>query len=92
MRIFISYAHKDGANLALRVHADLTNKGFDVWLDRSRLRAGAVWSREVDTCEIVIALLPPGPVASPNAETFSPFDEADASGPFRAEKASVEAS
>ncbi|HUD67205.1 MAG TPA: toll/interleukin-1 receptor domain-containing protein [Candidatus Sulfotelmatobacter sp.] len=64
LRIFISYAHKDGAPLAQRLHSDLTNKGFDIWLDTSRLRGGAVWSREIDreidTCEIMIALLSPG--------------------------------
>ena len=39
-RVFISYARKDGAALAERLHQDLTNEGFVVWLDVERLAAG----------------------------------------------------
>ena len=30
--LFISYAHKDGAELAQRLNNDLKNAGLDVWL------------------------------------------------------------
>src|SRR3712207_1438828 len=66
--LFISYAHRDGANLAQRLKADIESSGRDVWLDRSRLAAGASWSAEIegaiDQCEIVLALLSPGSFAS----------------------------
>ena len=35
--IFISYARRDGADLALRLQKDLTAAGFDVWLDTQRI-------------------------------------------------------
>ena len=63
-RIFISYAHRDGAELARRLQADLTANGFDAWLDSQRLAAPAVWSaeieREIDAREVTLALLTPG--------------------------------
>jgi WD40 repeat protein len=68
LRIFISYARKDGTALAQRLQSDLAKQGFDVWLDTQRLRGGAVWSveieREVDTRQVTIALLSPGSYAS----------------------------
>jgi len=63
-RIFISYAHKDGAALAQRLQADLAKEGFDTWLDVKRLSGCAVWSfeieRELDTRQVTIALLTRG--------------------------------
>src|SRR5271157_992912 len=63
-RIFVSYAHRDGADLARRLQADLTANGFDAWLDTQRLEAPAVWSteieREIDAREVTVALLTPG--------------------------------
>ncbi|HLJ27479.1 MAG TPA: NB-ARC domain-containing protein [Candidatus Angelobacter sp.] len=67
-RIFISYARRDGAKLAVRLQRDLTARNFDAWLDTQRLRGGAVWSREIeqeiDTRQVTIALLSPGSYAS----------------------------
>jgi hypothetical protein len=31
-KVFISYARKDGAKLALRLQKDLTKQGLQVWL------------------------------------------------------------
>jgi TIR domain len=63
-RIFISYAHRDGAQLAERLQRDLTASGFDTWLDKQRLRGGALWTteaeREIDTRHVTIALLTGG--------------------------------
>jgi WD40 repeat protein len=63
-RIFISYAHRDAADLAQRLQADLRQNGLDAWLDTARLTVGDVWSREiekaVDAAEAVIALLTSG--------------------------------
>lgn len=67
-RVFISYARRDGADLARRLQADLTAKGFDAWLDRQRIAGGAVWTSEIETAldaaEFVLALLTPGSYAS----------------------------
>src|SRR4051812_25146197 len=66
--LFISYAHRDGAALVQRLRTDLESRGHDVWLDRSRLAAGASWSAEIehaiDRCEIVLAILSPESFAS----------------------------
>jgi WD40 repeat protein len=67
-RIFISYAHRDGKDLALRLQQSLKENGFDAWLDGQRLLAGRVWTedieREIDTRQVTIALLSPGSYAS----------------------------
>jgi hypothetical protein len=64
LRIFISYSRKDGALLAQRLESDLAKQGFDAWLDTKRIGGGAVWSaeieREIDTRQVMIALLSPG--------------------------------
>src|SRR5882762_1358789 len=63
-RIFISYARKDGAELAERLRIDLYESGFDVWLDKGRLHGGAGWTeeieREIDTRQVTVALLTRG--------------------------------
>jgi hypothetical protein len=68
MRVFISYAHKDGAALAQCLQSSLTKVGFDVWLDAQRIGGGAVWSmaldQAIDSCQLMIALLSPGSYAS----------------------------
>jgi WD40 repeat protein len=64
LRVFISYARKDGTPLAKRLESDLAKQGVDVWLDTPRIDGGAVWTRkieqEVDTRQVTIALLSPG--------------------------------
>jgi len=68
LRVFISYARKDGAALAQRLQSDLTKEGLDVWLDTQRIGGGAVWSttieHEIDTRQVTLALLSPGSYAS----------------------------
>jgi hypothetical protein len=46
-RVFISYARKDGAALAKKLHQDLAT-WFDIWFDTQRLTAGDIWSREIE--------------------------------------------
>lgn len=62
-RVFLSYSHNDGAELAQRLHVDLA-KSFDTWLDAQRLTAGDIWSRAVeggiDRANVVVALLSAG--------------------------------
>ncbi|MDX2077823.1 MAG: TIR domain-containing protein, partial [bacterium] len=64
IKIFISYARKDGRELALRLQHDLTDFGFEVWLDTNEIQAGANWARDIehaiDTCHIALTLLSQG--------------------------------
>jgi WD40 repeat protein len=59
--VFISYAHKDGGELAARLARALKARGYDTWLDYRRLHGGASWSVEIehaiDRSDIVLALL-----------------------------------
>src|ERR1022692_2553272 len=67
-RIFVSYARKDGAELALRLHKDLTAAGFEVGLDTQRIQGGDSWTVEIeeaiDRAGVVLALLTPGSYCS----------------------------
>ena len=66
--IFISYARKDGAHLAQRLQRDLSEQGFDAWLDTQRIAGGATWTTEIecalDACHVVLALMTPGSYVS----------------------------
>jgi TIR domain len=48
LRVFISYARKDGAALAQRLQFDLAKEGFDAWLDTQRIAGGRVRSAEIE--------------------------------------------
>jgi WD40 repeat protein len=67
-KIFISYARKDGTDLAQRLQADLGERAFDAWLDTERIGGGASWTREIETAldqsDVVLALLTPGSYVS----------------------------
>src|SRR2546426_65193 len=67
-RVFISYARKDGAELAQRLRKDLEAKGFEAWLDTSRNSGGATWTveieRAIDRSQVVLALLTRGAYVS----------------------------
>jgi hypothetical protein len=64
VRIFISYARKDGADLAQQLRDRLAKAGLEPWLDMSRIARGAVWTKDIeqaiDSCDVAIALLSPG--------------------------------
>jgi TIR domain len=68
VRVFISYAHKDGSMLASQLSSDLVKKGYVVWLDVARLGGGSDWSteieREIDAADVVLALLSTGSLES----------------------------
>jgi TIR domain-containing protein len=65
---FISYAHKDGKELALCLQRDLKASGFDAWLDSQRLTSDSSWTTgvesAVDGSDVVLALLTPGSYVS----------------------------
>ncbi len=64
MSIFISYARRDGRDLALKLRKDLANAGLNVWLDTAEIEGGANWSHEIEyaieQCTVVLALLSAG--------------------------------
>jgi WD40 repeat protein len=64
IRIFLSYARKDGVELARRLYDDLTARGFEAWLDQHRIAAGASWTDEIeqalDRAAFFLALLTRG--------------------------------
>ena len=66
MRLFLSYARRDGADLALRLQRDLAP--LEVWLDRLRLKAGDRWTNEIEDAlnraDVVLALVTEGSFAS----------------------------
>lgn len=58
--VFLSYASED-ASAALRVCESLRAAGIEVWLDRSELRGGDAWDRQIrqqiHDCALFIALV-----------------------------------
>jgi hypothetical protein len=66
--VFISYAHRDGRDLAERLERDLKMSGFEVCLDSRLLLGGDVWSKdienEIDRCDVAVALLSTGSYVS----------------------------
>ncbi|MBZ0280696.1 MAG: TIR domain-containing protein [Anaerolineae bacterium] len=60
-QIFISYARKDGRELALRLQADLQNAGLSAWLDTNEIDGGASWSSDIEQaiedCDVTLTLL-----------------------------------
>jgi hypothetical protein len=67
-RVFISYARKDGRELALRLQGDLGARGFEVWLDTSEIEGGASWGAAIEdaieACGAALALLSHGSFVS----------------------------
>ncbi|HKI35193.1 MAG TPA: TIR domain-containing protein [Gemmataceae bacterium] len=62
--LFLSYGHSDATDLARRLRADLDAAGYDVRLDRQRIRTGQPWGEEairdgLDGARAVVALLSP---------------------------------
>src|SRR3954470_10472444 len=66
--VFISYARKDGAELANRLFGDLKREGFAVWLDTREIAGGTTWAKEIeealDKADFVVALLTSASYAS----------------------------
>jgi len=62
-QIFLSYGHRDATELALRLRGDLEARGYSVWQDEERIRAGQAWTDEIRDglreSDLVLALLSP---------------------------------
>ncbi len=67
-RIFISYARKDGTELAQSLQSDLQKRGYDAWLDKQRIEGGESWTntieQAIDEADYLLALMTPGSYAS----------------------------
>src|SRR5438093_956899 len=67
--VFISYSRKDGG-FAWELHAFLTGRGKDVWIDAEDIPASAPWRDDIaagiDAAENVVFVVSPDSVASPN--------------------------
>jgi hypothetical protein len=48
LRVFMSFARKEGAPLAQRLQKNLAKSGYDTRLDTQRTRSDAVWSTEIE--------------------------------------------
>jgi hypothetical protein len=62
-RLFLSYGVHDASELAERLRRDLMARGYQVWQDLNRIRAGRPWDEEVQTglrnSQLLLALLSP---------------------------------
>jgi hypothetical protein len=62
--LFVSYAHSDSRDIALRLYEDLVNERCEVWLDHARLPGQATWTRDIEIAlkrsDVVLALLSQG--------------------------------
>jgi hypothetical protein len=62
-RVFLSYGVRDASEIAERLHRDLATRGYEVWQDVIRLRAGRPWDEDVSeglrNAQVMLALLSP---------------------------------
>jgi hypothetical protein len=62
-RLFISYGRTDASDLAIKLSAELSARGFEVWLDKARIRAGKAWEDQIldglRASDVMIAILSP---------------------------------
>jgi TIR domain len=67
-RIFVSYARRDGRELAAELRARLAEHGFSLWQDLADMEGGRDWWRQiteaVDGVEHVLLAVTPGALAS----------------------------
>ena len=47
LRIFLSYGHDGNEELVRRIKVDLEQRGHDVWFDKSEIKFGDDWRREI---------------------------------------------
>ena len=47
IRVFLSYSHRDDADVARRLKDDLEMHGYEVWLDIERIESGTNWAVQI---------------------------------------------
>jgi tetratricopeptide (TPR) repeat protein len=69
-KVFISYGHEDAGELAYRLENDLRSEGYDVWIDKSKMKSGKPWEEQIEKgileTEVIVALLSPHAVRRPD--------------------------
>lgn len=69
LKVFISYAWGDGEKTAAALLSICLTLGFDVWIDRNKLRGGDVLVQElrdaIECQDVILAVITPDSVASP---------------------------
>ena len=67
--VFISYSRQD-ANTVDKIAARLERDGFDVWIDRARIKGGELWTvaivAAIDSADSFVLMLSPGATSSDN--------------------------
>ena len=66
--IFISYARRDGREIAKQLRADLEKRGFNIWQDVVAMEAGSDWWQQIkeaiDGSVVMVLVLTDGALAS----------------------------
>lgn len=69
LKVFISYAHGDGKETADALLSLCLKLGFDVWIDRNKLRGVDVLVQElidaIECQDVILAVITPGSITSP---------------------------
>src|SRR5687767_8863832 len=67
--VFISYSRQD-ANTVDKIAARLERDGFDVWIDRARIKGGELWTvaivAAIDSADSFVLMLTPSATSSDN--------------------------
>ena len=48
MKIFLSYGHDEYEKLARRIKRDLEEEGFDIWMDKEKIKGTSDWEQEIE--------------------------------------------
>ncbi|MEO1289152.1 MAG: toll/interleukin-1 receptor domain-containing protein [Chloroflexota bacterium] len=69
---FISYARKDGADFADKLHDDLEADGYDAWIDKRDILGSDYWDDAIEdalkNCEALLLVITPGSTESQNVK------------------------
>lgn len=68
IRVFVSYSHDDGKDIAQKLENDLLQNGLEVWRDATQIKAGLDWEEAIrqgiDQSDAMIAIITEGAIKS----------------------------